>query len=168
MNYHKQPASEKAIALTQALLSNTYFEGFKFDTSFTLRFGRNSKKYFQGHELPIVVELYLLSDWWLYSREDWEKRITYFPTAETKDWEEPVQAYELANLRWIGKSTINSVILNEEVLFISFEYGRTITVSCAPVDGESWILNEHQVEESNQKWSVVCENNELFVRTPQL
>lgn len=168
MNYYKQSAREKAIALTKALLSNTYFEGFKFNTSFTLRFGRNSKKYFQGHELPIVVELYLLSDWWLYSRGDWDKRLSFFPPPETKDPEEPVQAYELANLRWIGKSTINSVILNEEVLFISFENGKTITVSCAPVDGESWILNEHPVKETNQKWSVVCENNKFFVRTPEL
>ncbi len=136
MNYHKQPAREKALALTQALLSNTCFEGFKFDTSFTLRFGRHSKMYFQGHELPRVVELYLLCDWWFYSKEDLDKRLSFFPTPETKDPEEPVQAFELANLRWIGKSTINSVVLDD--------------------DG------------TNRKWSVVCENNELFVSTPQL
>lgn len=161
-----QPNRDAATVLTQALLSNTYFEGFKFDTSFTLRFGRKSKDYFHGYELPAVVELYPLSDWWLYSQEVWVQRLTCFPTAETEDPEEPVQAYELANLRWIGNSTVRSVILSDEELMISFENGKTITVSSTPVEGESWILREHNTDQTHSNWSVVCENNELFARSP--
>jgi|GEM_PF-6362163 len=94
MNINTQMNHEKAIELTLALLNKTYFEGFKFDTSFTLRFSRNTESKFQGQALPMRMELRLLHNWWLYSREEWEKRLTLFPLQELVEPVEPVKAFE--------------------------------------------------------------------------
>lgn len=166
MNTNTQMNHKKAIELTQALLRNTYFEGFKFDTSFTLRFSRNTKSQFQGYLLPMRIELRLLHDWWFYSRKEWEKRLAHFPLKDSVEPDEPVQAFELANLRWSEESIVKCVSLNDKRLFISFNNGKEITASCEESEGESWVLCEYGVDEANQLWSVVCEDGNLFVRTP--
>ncbi len=156
---------KRAIQLTNALLSHSYFEGFSFDTSFTLRFGKNSLTDFEGKVLPMRVELHLLNNWWLYSKEEWENRLLLFPFNESIEPEEPVQAFELANLRWFGESIIESVLFDNERLLLSFKNGKVITISCEPTEGESWILCEYGLCDEKISWSVVCENGELFVRT---
>jgi hypothetical protein len=159
---------EKAKQLTHALLYNTHFEGYEFNTSFTLRFGRNSPIQFQGHALPMRVELHLLNNWWFYSRETWQKRLALFPLKDPVEPDEPVQAFELTDLRWSEGSIINCVSLMDEKLFISFINGKEITVSCKPCEGESWILREFGIDEHKQMWSVVSENGDYFVKTPKL
>lgn len=157
---------DKALKLIHALLHNTYFEGFKFDTSFTLRFSRDSSAHFGGHALPMRIEFHILNDWWFYSHEEWQKRLIQFPHIESAEPDEPVLAFELANLRWIKESAVDSVSLNDGRLLISFKNGKKITVSCEPTEGESWILCEYGIGETNWEWSVVCENREFFVKTP--
>jgi hypothetical protein len=159
---------QKVVDPIFALLNNTYFEGFTFDTSFTLRFGRISSTEFKGIFLPLRVQLCLLSDWRFNSKEDWQQKILQFPQNDSVEPDEPVQAYELANLRWMNESIVNSVSFEQNELFISFKNGKKIFISCNSTEGEAWILSEYNVDESEEKWSIVCENCEFFVKTPKV
>jgi len=159
--------TQKVSDLINKFMCDMYFEGYKFDTSFTLRFGRNSYGEVLNQKLPLTVELYLLGDWWFYSRDEWNRRLSLFNSIETLELEEPLQAFELTNLRWCGNSEICSVLLKDEIFKIKFKNERYMEISCAPVEGESWILiGQNNSQDEDKQWSITCEGKEYFVNIP--
>ena len=162
------------------LLCGMYFEGYKFDTSFTLRFGGSYSKNASNKKLPMVIELCLLGDWWFYTEKEWSRRLSIFKNSAKLDLEgwsldEPLQAFELTRLRWSEGSEICSVSLESEVLEIKFKNERQLNISCMPVEGETWTLvgKNHIFDENGELFavdelSVTCEGGEYFINTLQL
>jgi len=155
---------QKITQLMNELLCGMYFEGYKFDTSFTLRFGRN--RLMSSSKLPANIELYLLGDWWFYTEKEWHNRLSMLKSLEVIDLHEPLQAFELTKLRWCGDSEISSVSLKNTILEIKFKNDQELNISCEAVEGETWILIGKNFDLSeNDKWSVICEGGEYFIYT---
>jgi hypothetical protein len=167
MSLQIKESKEKSEEISKLLLMDTFFTGFSFHTSFTLTFSRNQSNIYQGVSLPPTVELHLLNDWWFYSKEEWNSRLKQFPNCEAIEPDEPVQSFELANLRWMNDSIVTDVNFSEDGLCIVFKNGKSLTVSSKAVEGYSWMINELDVDEINSLWSVVCENESFYVKAPQ-
>jgi hypothetical protein len=166
MSPKTEESKEKSEEITKLLLLGTVFTGFTFHTSFTLSFNRNEYRTSQGYSLPDFIELHLLNNWWFYSKDEWDSKLKEFPYCESIDPEEPVQAFELANLRWINDSIVSNVCFTKEGLCVAFKNGKSLTVSSKAIEGYSWMINEFEVDEINTQWSVVCEDESYYVRTP--
>jgi hypothetical protein len=166
MSPKTEESKEKSIEISKLLLMDTFFSGFSFHTSFTLTFSRNQSKIYQGVSLPPTIELHLLNDWWFNSKKEWDSRLKQFPYCEAIEPDEPVQSFELANLRWMNDSIVSDVIFSEDGICIVFKNGKSLTVSSKAVEGYSWMINELGVDEINSKWSVVCEDESFYVKAP--
>ena len=157
---------QKITQLMSDALCNTYFAGYSFDTFFILIFDRYFMTDFPNCNLPSTLEfpsilkLNLLGKWWIHANEEWNNKLPSLQSSEMFDFEEPLQAFKLAALRWYGKSEVCSVLLKNEVLEIIFKNGWKINVSGEPVQGESWILRGNDNE---SVWSVTCEGGEYFI-----
>lgn len=156
----------KAESLTCALLEGTGLSGFWFGTSFTLRFERSDMKYFNSHKLPWAVELQLLGEWWFNTKEKWCQTVERLAAKETAEPEEPAQAYELVRLRWSEGSTVKAVSFDDEKMAITFANGTFLSASLNSTEDYAWRISVPDICESDEQWSVVCEEGKLFLRTP--
>lgn len=163
---HTEKNREKGEKLIHALLKGAGLSGFSFDTFFTLRFCRNEAVEFEGHILPWIFELQILSDWWFDSKDKWQSRVNQFDTRQLIEPDEPVKAFELASIRWMEGSDVDVVEIGEEVMMIKFRSGKTMTISLNSEEDYSWIVKGLEVPESKLMWSISCEDGELYVQTP--
>lgn len=154
---------EQAVEVARALLETTGFSSFRLSTQFTLRFCRNRPMSLHMRPLPMEVELDLLGDWWLDDADEWAKKVAELAPPGAVEPEEPVQAYELAALRWTEGTAIESIKLDDHGLSICFQNGRVLTASAAlKAEGPAWALY------ASTEWSVVSDRGALFVRAPFL
>jgi hypothetical protein len=167
MSPQTEENQEKSEEISKLLLMDTFFSGFSFHTSFTLTFSRDQSKFYQGVNLPPNIRLHLLNDWWFYSKKEWNSRLKQFPQCEAIEPDEPVQSFELANLRWMNDSIVTDVNFSEDGLCIVFKNGKSLTVSSKAVEGYSWMIDELEVDEIDSIWSVVCEDERFYVKVPQ-
>jgi len=158
---------QKVVKLLSEVLGNAYFEGYRFDTSFTLRFGRSDFDNFKKQSLPLTIELYLLGEWWFHTEEEWAGKLSMLKSSGTFDLEEPLQAFALTHLRWCDNSEVYSVSLENEILEIRFKNEYQLRISCMPVEGESWILVGNYAQGKEDKLSVTCEGGEYYINDPQ-
>ena len=141
-----------------------YFEGYTFDTSFTLRFVKSSLDKKTNRWVPLITELYLLGEWWFHTEDEWKCRLGKLNKHGFSASEESLQAFDLANLRWRENSRIDSVLLTDEMFKMKLKNGCQLTISCVPVEGESWVLigKEYKID-GKELWSIVCEGGEYFI-----
>jgi hypothetical protein len=155
--------------MIKALLKNTLFSGFSFDTSFTLRFSRGTE-YYDGQKLPFEIELCLLSNWWFDNKSNWLQKVENFKLDsenEPVEPDEPTQAYELTCLRWSEGAVVKNVDIEERSISIAFENGKEITLSNKVEIDNSWMIKEAGVHEVDSNWLVVCDcDGEIFINTP--
>lgn len=148
--------------IIQALFSDCGFDGFRFNTSFSLRFTRDKQGQYEDQNLPWAIELLLEGDWWFDAKDTWDIRVSNLAPADSVDPEEPIQAYDLAHLRWSEGSGLESVKISSEFLVLTFKNGKILSVSSKPIEGPSWIVESVGDEDV---WSVVCEGGEFFATT---
>lgn len=153
--------------LTEAMLVGAGFSAFVFHTSFCIRFVRGERATFSGAPLPQEVELNLLSEWWFDDHTNWQAKVASLAPAGAVEPAEPVQAFELAALRWTEGTTVKGVELTSEHLRISFANARMITVNgLSEDDGLAWMLSAAGTPEAESVWSVSSHAGQLFVRCP--
>ncbi|WP_052555571.1 hypothetical protein [Enhygromyxa salina] len=155
--------------VAQALLSGAGFSAFTFSTSFSLRFSRDRPGSLLGYPLPAEVELDLDARWWLDDEQEWKAKVARLAPEGAVEPEEPVQAYELAALRWTEGTTVVSVVVSAGMISVRFGNGRLLTATGnAEDDGRAWTLSETGVAEKSARWSVCSEGGVIFVRAPCL
>lgn len=153
--------------VAEALLSGTGFSAFTFSTGFSLRFSRDRPGSFLGHPLPAEVELDLDGRWWLDDEQQWKAKVAHLAPEGAVEPDEPVQAYELAALRWTKGTAVVSVVVSAGMISVRFENGRLLTATGnAEDDGRAWTLKEAGVAEKSTRWSVCSERGVIFVRAP--
>lgn len=153
------------IMLLKALLCDTGLAGFTFNTSFSLRFERNNAASFLGDELPWCVELRLDAEWGFGDIESWQKRVACEGPSGSPSPDEPIQAFELARLRWTDGANISDVAFDGRVLRIFFDNQTQLFVDSQESDSY-WDIIEYGVPENDAKWNVVCEGSVLSVNFP--
>lgn len=146
-----------------ALFQYKSFTGFSFDTNFTLKFSRYKDVYYKDKKLPSEIKLMILTDWWFDSRKDWFRKVESFNNYNAVEPEEPVQAFELAMLRWSDGADVKNMEMNEEYMSIIFENGKSISVLCESDEDYAWIIEGNTAYSDDPKWSVVCEDKEIYV-----
>lgn len=155
--------------VARALLEGSGFAGFAFSTHFTLRFSRSKPGSYSGHQLPAEVELVLRDTWWLGDEAAWRDNVARLAPAGAVEPDEPVQALELAALRWTTGTRVESVVVTNGALSVRFENGRVLTASAELEEGDTaWSIVAAGEPETKARWSVVSEGADLFVRTPQV
>jgi len=154
----------KAIDLICQWLIGAIFIGFRFSSNFTLFFDRQSEASFVANSLPWQLELNLLEEWWIGDRQEWQEKVIHNGKGIEPD--EPVKAFELTRLRWSGGAVVSDVLLDEKRLLILFQNGVTLQTELTGEDEYSFALTEYGVAEENSKWSVVCDSDGIYVRTP--
>jgi hypothetical protein len=153
--------------VAQAMLSGAGFSAFTFSTGFSLRFSRGRAGSLLGQPLPAEVELDLDGRWWLDDEHEWKAKVARLAPEGAVEPEEPVQAYELAALRWTEGATVVSVALSAGVISLRFQNGRTLTATRdADAEGRAWTLTEIGAEQESSRWSVCSEAGAVFVRSP--
>jgi hypothetical protein len=158
---------DEARDIAKVLLEHTGFAGFTFSTQFSLRFSRDRPGTFRGHALPAEVELVLHGDWWLDDLDDWRLRVARLAPVGAVEPEEPVQAYELALLRWTENTTVSSVELSGNSLRLRFGNGRVLTADGDEAEGRSWTIGIPGVDEPSARWWVAADGGALYVRAPR-
>ena len=157
-----ESTQDDILQMIAELLCGAYFEGYTFDTSFTLRFGRSrSENPRYPKQLPII-ELYLLGDWWFYSDKEWDERLSVMKGLNAHALTEPLQAFELTVLRWCGDSEVCAVSIVNNVLEIEFKNERNLYISCAAIEGESWVLLGKEEASKNSVMSITCEDGKYY------
>ena len=129
---------EKAKEVICALLNDTGFSGFSFDTSFKLRFYRNKTAKYNGKTLPWEVQINILTEWWFGSKEDWLSKVSRMSCGKVQEQDEPVKAYELACLRWIEGSEVKKVTVNDHIMEILFQNGKLISMLLESEEDYAW------------------------------
>ena len=153
--------------VTRALLENTGFAGFTFFSSFTLRFSRAHRAEYLGHALPAEVDLMLHGTWWFGELALWQQRVAQLAPLGSPEPAEPVQALELATLRWTDRALVETTELSAGTLTIRFCNGQLLTASSSPDEGDpAWSLTVAGEREPDATWSVISDGRELFVRRP--
>lgn len=161
--------SDEGERVARALLEGSGFAGFSFATHFALRFSRSSSGFYAGHQLPAEVELVLHGTWWLGDATDWREHVARLAPSDAVEPDEPVQALELAALRWTDGARVESVAVAHGTLSIRLENGRTLTASSDLEDGDTaWAIVVAGEPEAKATWSVVSEGSDLFVRGPHI
>lgn len=155
--------NDNNIKLIQALFAETSFTGFSFDTNFTLIFNRMRSISFNGKMLPLEIKITILSEWWMGSKEDWDELTSKFDTSNAVEPDEPVQAFELAILRWSENSNVEEISLLKGNLTIAFRNGKAITILSDSIEDFAWIIEERKYTSIKSEWSIVCENDKIFV-----
>ena len=125
------------------------FSGFQFGTEFSLFFDKNSVNQYHGNDLPCQLELHILSEWWFGSLENWKQDVNSRGVGVEPC--EPVQAFELAKLRWSEGSSVNTIDLSDEALIITFENNTVLVISLKVDDEYAFSLAEKGVAEENAK-----------------
>lgn len=156
--------NEMDIKLIQALLTDTSFVGFSFDTNFTLKFCRMGSAIFNGKTLPLEIKITILSDWWMGSTDEWNELVSKFDTTTAIEPSEPIQAFELAILRWSENSDIKNVTIDNKNFAIVFQNGKSINISCDSLEDFAWIIEEVKHTSNKNEWSIVCENDKIFIK----
>ena len=155
--------TEKIVQLMNDFFCGAYFEGYKFDTSFTLRFGRDNIDDLTTRKSTMSIDLFILGRWLFHTESEWSSRLSMLKNLEALDLEEPLLAFELTRLRWSEDSKVCSVSLENEILEIKFNNLCQIRISCEPIEGESWIMtgkNNDLIED--EMWSITCEGGEYY------
>lgn len=153
--------------VARALLWGAGFSAFTFSTGFSLRFSRDRSGSLLGQPLPAEVELKLEGRWWLDDEQEWKAKVASLAPAGAVEPEEPVQAYELAALRWTEGTTVVSVVVSTGTISIRFQNGRLLTATGdTEDDGRTWTLTEISAKQESCKWSVCSEGGVVFVRAP--
>jgi hypothetical protein len=153
--------------VARALLEGSGFAGFTFSTHFTLRFSRSKPGSYAGQQLPAEVELVLRETWWLGDEAAWRDNVARLAPAGAVEPDEPVQALELAVLRWTSGALVESVVVTSGALSLRFENGQVLTAAAELEEGDTaWSIVVAGEPETKARWSVVSVGGELFVRTP--
>ncbi|WP_146158200.1 hypothetical protein [Enhygromyxa salina] len=159
--------SEAGEQVARALLEGSGFAAFSFSTQFTLRFSRSTPGTFAGKKLPAEVELVLHGTWRFGEDDQWREHVARIAPPNAIEPDEPVQAWELAHLRWTEGANVESVDVASGALSIRFQNGRVLTASANLDDGDTaWILSVAGEPESTASWSVASAGGALFVREP--
>jgi hypothetical protein len=153
---------DRAEKLIHALFKGAGLSGFSFSTSFTLEFSRGPAE-FEGNVLPPVFEREMPSDWWFGTKAEWQYRVSQFDTRDFIEPDEPVQAFELAHLRWMEGSEVDFINFEEDVMIIHFVNGKSLTISLCPEYDDEWSIKEWNVSSANIKRLITCEDGELYV-----
>lgn len=140
------------------------FSGFKFDTAFTLSFIRDKAASFRGLDLPWVIELHLLGNWWFGPHRDWMEKVSEIGQGIEPD--EPVKASELALLRWSDGAVIKDIELSEDTLILTFANQTALTVSLEAEDDYVFSIKEAGVNEEDAYWSATCDGENYYYRVP--
>lgn len=159
----RQCSFEEAEKVLRRWLCGAGFDGFSFNTFFTLVFENYGKVRTNG---PGAMALNVEADWRFGDQRDWEQRVARLAPQGAVEPAEPVQAYCLAALRWTEGASVANVQLSSEELRLEMENAQVIVISCRPAEGFAWIVEERGVAEQEARWSVTCEGGEVFVREP--
>lgn len=138
------------------------FNGFRFDTAFSLFFYRDDKVFYNGTELPRDIEIHLLGDWWIGPLSEWKEKVAALGCGVEPD--EPVKAYELAKLRWTEGACIKDVSFTENTLSVTFENDLILSIALQCDDEYAFVVKESGVDEEDAEWSVTCENDNCYYR----
>jgi hypothetical protein len=141
------------------------FNGFRFDTAFSLYFYQDSKVFYKGSELPRAIEMHLLGDWWIEPSNEWKKRVEKLGFGIEPD--EPIKAYELAKLRWTEGSSIKDITFLDSKISIIFENDVVLSISLQCEDEYAFMVKEVGVYEEDVEWLVTCENGNFFYRAKE-
>ena len=153
--------------VARSLLEGSGFAGFSFSTQFTLRFSRSRPDTYVGKALPAEIEIVLHGAWRFGEENDWRGHVMRTAPTDAVEPEEPVQAWELAHLRWTDGATVQSVLVADGALWIRFENGRILTALAETDDGDTaWAIAVAGVPEPDSSWSVLSAGGAVFVRTP--
>lgn len=158
----------KAQEVLRRSLLGAGFSGFSFDSTFRLWFIRESSGVMDDLEAPQEIELIIEADWRIGDKAQWQAKVSRLAPAGAIEPEEPVQAYELAFMRWSDGSKIADVALTEAELCITTQGGATIVVgSSIEEGGTAWYIGQRGVPEHEASWSVCCADGALYVRRPE-
>lgn len=155
--------------IVNALLEGAGLSSFTFHTNFVLKFCCKINKKFSEKQLPMEVNLSIMSDWWFGDKEDWDKTVNKL----TKEFnfvepDEPVLAFKLAALRWSDGSDISYVHLSSEKIELIFDCGESITIlNNNKEEGLAWEIFECNFQDVNNCWSMACENGEIYYSLPK-
>jgi len=152
--------NEKVIS---ELFESTFFSGFSFDCNFTLKFSRNKVLYYEGKKLPQHFILTILTDWWFDLKKDWMGKVESLNNYNAIEPEEPVQAFELAILRWSDGAEVKEVKFNEECMTLIFKNKKALSILCESDEDYAWIIEENKFPANDSKWSAVCEDRKVYV-----
>jgi len=150
----------------RALLLGAGFSRFCFSTQFSLWFDRPALAAYAGPPAPAEVELVLHGSWRFGGEEDWNAEVARFSPPGAVEPDEPVQARNLAHLRWTEGATIKAVAFAGTDLRLEFENGQVLTVLAGEQGETTWALGTLEGPETETSWSVTAVGDELFVRTP--
>lgn len=153
----------KIINILQALFENSSLVGYSFDTNFTLVFNKSGENIYNGKKLPNTFKITLLSEWRFGSKSEWDEYKNKFDTSSAIEEDEPIQAFKLSILRWSKQSLVGKVSLNNSELSIHFIGGKALNVSNDTDEDYAWIIEEMRYESHISEWSIVSENNKVFI-----
>ncbi|WP_437722025.1 hypothetical protein [Sorangium sp. So ce861] len=107
------------------------------------------------------------ADWRIGDEADWQAKMSRLAPEGAVEPEEPVQAYELALMRWSDGSDVVDVALTEEELRITTRGGAAIVVGSSVEPGETaWHIGQRGAPEHEATWSVCCMDGVVYVKRP--
>jgi len=159
---------KKSKEIIQKLFESTFLSGFRFNTNFTLEFSREITSHYEHIILPQHFSITILTDWWFGLQKDWMIKVNNLNNLNNNNAiepEEPVQAFELASLRWSDSPEVRKVQFNEKCMTLVFANGKKISILCESDEDYAWIIEENSFPRNNSKWSAVCEDRKIYVET---
>jgi hypothetical protein len=155
----------EAQEVLQSLLRGAGFSGFAFGCNFRLWFDRVSGAPVDGVGDPQELELTIEANWRIGDEADWQAKVRRLAPEGAVEPEEPVQAYELALMRWSEGSNVSDVVLKAGELRVTTRGGATIVIGSSVERGETaWCIGQRGVPEHEATWSVCCVDGVVYVK----
>lgn len=145
------------------LFKDSTFVGYSFDTNFSLMFNRSQKRFIDNTEIPCDFKLLITSEWRVGTKEEWEIYKNKFDTSKAVEDNEPVQAFILSLLRWSEDSKISDANIVDGELCLNFNNSVLLYIDNQEEEDYSWIIEQVVYNVNESKWSVVCEENTLYM-----
>lgn len=153
----------RSVRLINLLFEGSNFTGFMFGCHFILMFSRSSERFFEGKRVPKEFKLTIMSDWRFGSNKEWETYKKKFDTNNFVEEDEPVQAFLLTALRWSENSMVVGVDFCNDEICIKFKGEKEMYVNNNEEVDYSWIIEEIKYNSQVVDWSIICENNKIFL-----
>lgn len=154
--------AEKQI-FTKLLIESRMLE-ITYSETFNLKF----YKYINDSEGDdykwIIRKMSLIIDapFWVGEKSKWEEHIK--DDNDIIEMDDNMLAYELVNIRYNNYIQVHKVEFFEKYLCISLDNERILSISYCSDSDYSWILEECNDKDQQEKMAVFCQGNEIFVK----
>lgn len=153
--------AEKQV-FTQLLIGSRMLE-ITYSEAFNLKFYKYINKSDDDYKWEVrKMNLIIDAPFWVGGKNKWEEYMKDNNNMIAMD--DNKLAYELVNIRCNNFIQVHKVEFYEKYLCISLDDERILSISYCSDSDYSWILEECNDKNEQEKMSVFCQGNEIFAK----